>query len=215
MLFSPTVGSIPYVGGYIGFSDILPPNPIRLPMLPAIVFSSINKVPFFYLILFLFLIIIMIIKAFFSSRIGRNWEAIGLDPQLAATIGINVFRYKVFAFVVASAIAGLTGSFYAHYEGYISPDSFGMWTNIYLQVYAFLGGIGYIILGPLIGSAIMSIMPELLRGASVLSPIINGFILILLVLFLPTGLLGLWKWRTPVKESLFQVDTIIKSLFPR
>jgi branched-chain amino acid transport system permease protein len=213
MLFSVLVGNISYLGGYIGFAGILPPDPIYLPILPPITFDHVDKVPYFYLALFLVVIVILIIKALFSSRIGRNWEAIGINPQLAAMLGIDVFRYKLLAFALASAIAGLMGSFYAHYQGFLSPDVFGMWQNIYVQIYAILGGIGYIILGPLIGSTIMSFVPELVRTYDVIAPIISGFVLVILMLFLPTGILGLLAWKTSIVNRLSRVNMMLKSLF--
>lgn len=191
MLFSVLVGNIPFLGGYVGIKDVPPPNSIHLPLLPVIEFSVINKASFYYLALFLFVVIVLIIKAFYSSRIGRTWTAIGLNPQLAGSIGINIFAYKMLAFVVASAIAGLIGAFFAHYMGFVTPDAYSMWVNIYVQMYAILGGVGYAILGPIIGSVLMTLLPEFLRQAEAIAPVIYGILLIILILFLPNGLMGL------------------------
>ena len=190
MLFSTAVGSIKFVGGYAGIRNIPAPDPINLPFLPPIEFSVLNKTPFYYLALFLFIIIIISIKGLFASRIGRAWRAIGLNAQLGGSIGVNIFRYKMAVFVVSSAIAGLIGAFFAHYMGFVTPDAYGMWVNIYVQVYAILGGIGYIIMGPLLGSALMTILPEFLRQVQNIAPIVLGIILILLILFVPNGLMG-------------------------
>jgi branched-chain amino acid transport system permease protein len=190
MLFSTAVGSIDYVGGYAGIRNIPAPNPISLPFLPPIEFSVVDKIPFYYLALSLFIIIVLVIKALFASRVGRAWKAIGLNAQLGGSIGINIFGYKMAVFVVSSAIAGLIGAFFAHYMGFVTPDAYGMWVNIYVQVYAILGGIGYIILGPIIGSTLMTILPESLRQIQDFAPIVLGTLLILLILFLPNGLMG-------------------------
>lgn len=209
MLFTVVVGSIPGLGGYYGIPDIPPPNPIMIPFFPPIEFLS--KGDFFYLALFLLVIVILIFKAFYSAWTGRAWTAIGLNPRLAASIGVNVFQFKMLSFVVASAICGLIGSFYAHYAGYLIPGTFGIWENINVQIYAILGGIGYPTLGPLLGSLVMTLFPELMRIANILAPVITGAVLILLMLFLPEGLLGLLQWRSVVVEKVDKIGKTIGS----
>ena len=194
MLFSVVVGNISYVGGYYGIPDIPVPDPISIPFLPNIEFNS--KFPFFYLSILLLVIVILIIKAFYSAWTGRAWNAIGLNPRLAGSIGVDVFKYRLLSFVIASAIAGLAGAFYAHYARYILPANYGMWVNINIQIYAILGGIGYPVAGPFVGSILMTYFPELFRGASEVSQIFTGILLVLLILFMPTGLLGLWEKRS-------------------
>lgn len=191
MMFTTAVGNIAYVGGTAGIRNIPAPNPIQLPFLPPIEFSVVNKASFYYLALFLFIIIILIIKGLFASRIGRAWNAIGLNPQLGGSIGVNIFGYKMAVFVVSSAFAGLIGSFFAHYMSFVTPDTYGMWVNIYVQVYSVLGGLGYLIMGPIIGSAVMTVVPEFLRQWQDYAPVILGVVLILLILFLPNGLMGI------------------------
>jgi branched-chain amino acid transport system permease protein len=193
MLFPVVMGSVSSLGGYQGIAYIPAPDPIKIPFLPVIEFSS--NVQFYYLGLFLFLIIVLIAKAFYGAWIGRAWRAIGLNPRLAQSIGVNIFRYKLSAFVLASALAGLIGSYYAHYENFIMPDNFGIWQNIYIQIYAILGGMGYAVIGPLLGSAVMIFIPEFVRMANVIAPILTGALLIILILFMPQGLLGLLIYR--------------------
>jgi branched-chain amino acid transport system permease protein len=199
MSFSLAMGNIQIVGGFGGLPNIPPPNPIHIPLLQPILFDS--KVQFFYLALVLLVITILIIKAFNSAWTGRAWTAIGLNPKIAKSIGINIFRYKMLSFVLASAIAGMAGSFYAHYIGFLSPSAFGISQNINLQTYAILGGIDYAILGPLLGTVIMIFIPEILRFAPEVAPIITGTILVLLILFLPKGLLSFLKWRPMIYKK--------------
>jgi branched-chain amino acid transport system permease protein len=106
----------------------------------------------------------------------------------------------MFAYILASAIAGLVGSFYASYQGYIAPSAFGMWQNIYIHIYAILGGVGYAILGPIIGSGLMTFLTEVLRPASTIAPLITGALLVILIIFLPQGLLSLLKYKTTIKN---------------
>jgi branched-chain amino acid transport system permease protein len=191
MLFSVAAGNIQSIGGYNGISNIPPPNTIHIPFLQPIVFGLNDKVPYFYLIFFLAAVSILITLAFYKAWTGRAWQAIGLNPRLAQSIGVNIFRYKLIGFVLASAIAGLMGSFYAHYQGFIQPDSFGMFYTIYLQIYAILGGIGYAIMGPIFGSFVMTFFPEAMRISREYGPIFLGVVVIIMILFLPHGLLSL------------------------
>ena len=119
--------------GMARIMHIPPPNTIHLGALGSIVFDE--KVDFFYLALFLFVIIALVINAFYSSWAGRAWKAIGLNPRLAQSMGVNVFRYRLLAFVVACAIAGLVGSFYAHYQTFIIPTAFNLFPKSPLWEY--------------------------------------------------------------------------------
>ena len=206
MLFGIAVGNIKWLGGYSGISSIPPPNPIKIPLLPALEFVS--KVHFYYLALFLSVISILVMCAFYAAWTGRAWTAIGLNQRLAESLGINVFRFKLAAFLVASGISGLLGSFYAHYQGFIQPESFGIFSTIYLQIYAILGGIGYPITGPIFGTAVMTFIPEVLRITREAGTIFLGALVILLILFLPQGLLSLVKKPFVIRFS----DKVGKSI---
>ena len=132
--------------------------------------------------------------------------AIGLNPHLAASIGVNVFRYRLVAFVIASTAAGLEGGFYAHYIGSINPNAFNIFKTINIHIYAILGGISFPFLGPIIGTLIMTFVPEILRIAKEIEPMLTGALLILLIIFLPGGILSLLDLRhrhwQPVKRIL-------------
>ena len=199
MLFVVVVGNISWLGGYNGVPGIPPPNTIHLGALGSIVFDE--KVDFFYLALFLFVIIALVINAFYSSWAGRAWKAIGLNPRLAQSMGVNVFRYRLLAFVVACAIAGLVGSFYAHYQTFIIPTAFNLFPKtIYIQVYAVLGGVGYATLGPIVGAALLTFFPEFVSMAEEKSIIIVGAMVVLVVIFLPKGLLSLSEYAPRIMD---------------
>ncbi len=203
MLFTVVVGNIRSIGGYGGLSKIPRPDAIDLPGLPALTFTS--KSHLFYLAVFLFVIVVFVLRAFYSAWTGRAWTAIALNPRLAESVGVNVFRFRLLSFVTGSALVGLIGSFYAHYTGFLSPNTFGIWENINLQIFAILGGLGYPIAGPLLGSAVMTLLTESMRSVKTIAPAAQGAILVLLILFLPTGLLGLLQMRNSARERGAQV----------
>jgi branched-chain amino acid transport system permease protein len=209
MLFVVTIGNIHSLGGYLGITDIPIPNPIHIPFLQPIEFVS--KTPYFYLALVLLVIVVLICHAFYSSSTGRAWRAIGLNSRLAESIGIDIVKYKLLAFVAASAIAGLIGSFYVHYEGYIVPTTYGMSVNIFIQIYAILGGIGYAILGPIVGSTAMTIFTKFVGATLSISNILSGAMLILVIMLLPGGLLSLLDWRTAFTGWLSKKGKTIRS----
>ena len=189
LLFSVAVGSTAFLGGYPGIFNIPAPDPIHLPLLPPIQFAS--DVKFYYLMMLLVLVVVLVFSAFYRAWTGRAWTAIGLNSRLAESLGINVFRYRMVAFVVAAAAAGLMGSFYAHYQAAVNPETFNLFRTMYVHIYAILGGLGFPVLGPVIGSMLMVFFAEGMRFAQDIQPIIIGGLLIVLIVFLPKGLLSL------------------------
>jgi branched-chain amino acid transport system permease protein len=212
MVFGVAVGNIEWLGAYNGISNIPPPNPVMIPLLPPIEFVS--KVPFFYLALLLSMVCILIISAFYAAWTGRAWTAIGLNQRLAESLGINVFRYKLIGFIVASGIAGIMGSFYAHYQSYIQPETFNIFYTIYLQIYAILGGIGYSIVGPVFGTALLTFIPEFLRITREYGTVFVGALVILLIMFLPRGLLSfvekpaVVRWFTGIRKAVISIMSL-------
>jgi branched-chain amino acid transport system permease protein len=208
-------GSFDVFGGYQGIYNIPRPDPILLPFLGPLKFTS--KMPYYYLMLFLVLIVALAFSAFYAAWIGRAWRAIGLSPHLAASLGVNLFRYRLTAFVISATAAGLMGSFFAHYYGSIVPSIFDPYKTLYAQIYAILGGIGFALSGPVIGSLFMVIVPEILRITKEVEPIFTGLLVILLVMFLPDGLLGLLssRWYPPHPgENIARVVRWIKASSP-
>ncbi len=92
-------GTFEIFGGYTGIYDIPPPEPIRLPFLGLIEFTS--KTPHYYLMLFLVFVVMLGFSAFYAAWTGRAWRAIGLGPRLAESLGVSIFRYRLLAFVIA------------------------------------------------------------------------------------------------------------------
>jgi len=213
MLFPILIGNIRFFGGYSGLSGIPRPNPILLPFFPAIEFVS--KVQYYYLVLLIFLLVVLVVSAFYASWIGRAWEAIGFDPSLAESLGINLFKYRMIAFVLSSSIAGLVGAFYAHYARFLLPDTFGMFTTIYTQVYSILGGIGYAVMGPFVGSMIMTFFTEITRSTGEIAPMFPGIVLVLVIAFLPSGLLSLLDKASFIDSDLTNIRKSLVTILPK
>ncbi len=185
-------------GGPQGLLGIPMPDPIRI-FHWAIVFNT--KVPFYYLALLLFLLTVWVMHRFDLSRVGLILKAIPQSDLLAECLGVNIMKYKLTAFAVGAFFAGLAGSFWAHYFTYCSPWDFTLGASFTMLLYAVMGGIGSVA-GPIIGSALMLILDEVLRPFKEYMPIILGLILILVLLFVPGGILSIpGKFRHVLKRS--------------
>jgi branched-chain amino acid transport system permease protein len=121
------------------------------------------------------------------SKIGRAFEAIKEDETAAGLMGIDVDGYKMLAFVLGAAIAGLAGTLNAHLTFFIGPNEFGFDRAVDILTMTILGGINGLA-GPVIGAVILTLLPELLRSFKDFRLVVNGFILVLIVLFLPKGI---------------------------
>jgi branched-chain amino acid transport system permease protein len=182
-------GTFAYFGRYVGIINIPRPDSIPLPGGWQIDFAS--KVPNYYLILGIGFICVVVLWAFYSSTFGRAWRAIGLSSELAQSVGISPFRYRLVAWLLSSTIAGAVGSFYAAYSQSVVPGTFGPFKSIYIQIYGILGGMGFAIMGPIVGALVLTLIPELFRFLKEYEPVFTGAVIILIVIFLPQGLLGL------------------------
>lgn len=125
------------------------------------------------------------------SRIGRAMEAIREDEVAAAVSGVNLARYKMAALVASAMLAGLAGALNAHASSFISPNEYGFDAAVTILSYALLGGIGSPF-GPPAGSAILTLLPEILRPLQDFRLVVNGLIIVVAVLYMPHGLVA---WR--------------------
>ena len=124
------------------------------------------------------------------SRIGLTFHAIHWQDRLAESVGIDTFRYRTLAFVIASFFAGIAGGLYAHYVGAVNPTRFGVDQMVYVLVWAIVGGTATF-QGPILGVVVLTVINEIVLralGLDTARPLIYGAILILSVLYLPNGL---------------------------
>ena len=113
------------------------------------------------------------------------------NERLAEANGVNTKQISTIAFVSSAFFAGLAGALYAHYTGFISPDLFYFSYTTTMLIMVFLGGKGTII-GPVIGAVLFTILPEALRVTADFRLMTFSLILLLLVVFAPDGLIGLF-----------------------
>jgi len=143
------------------------------------------------------------------SHVGRAFEAIKEDEVAARLMGIDVDRHKLFAFVLGAVIAGLAGGLNAHYTFFISPQEYGFENAVDILTMAVLGGISSLI-GPLVGATLLTLLPELLRFLHDYRGAVNGVILVLVVLFLPTGIWDPKRIRAWWKQDFSPIPLSMK-----
>ena len=106
------------------------------------------------------------------------------------SIGINVARYRVFAFAFCSAMGGMAGACFASLQQNIYPATYTVTDSINFMLYCFLGGLDFV-LGPIVGTFGLIIAFELLRSIQEYQALLYGALMILVMLFLPNGVLSL------------------------
>ena len=132
-----------------------------------------------------------------NSGKGRTLIAVREDEIAAAAVGIDTTRYRVFAFLVGSFFAGVAGALFAHLNTYLNPTEFGFLRSVELVVMVTLGGLGSIS-GAIVTAAVLTLLPELLRGFAEWRMILYSLLLIVMMLVRPQGLLGsreIWPFR--------------------
>ncbi len=125
------------------------------------------------------------------SRLGRALEAMREDEMAAGVMGVHLPVYRLSVLVVSAMMAGLAGCLNAHVSSFIGPNDYGFDAAVSILSYALLGGIGSPF-GPVLGAMILTLLPEVLRPLQDFRLVINGLIIVLVVLYLPRGLIG---WR--------------------
>jgi branched-chain amino acid transport system permease protein len=143
-----------------------------------------------------FVTILVIWRLAYSAK-GRAIQAVREDEIAAAAIGIDTTHHKVLAFVIGAFFGGVGGALYAHFTGFITPNDFALVRSIEFVVMVTLGGLASIS-GAILAAVVLTLLPEVLRGFSDWRMVIYSFLLIVIMLSRPQGLLGgkeLWPRR--------------------
>lgn len=145
-------------------------------------------------------LVIFINFTFGRSRHGRAVISIREDEIASESMGINTTYYKMFAFVLAAFIAGVAGGIYAHHVGVIDPSKFDFNRSVEILIMVVLGGMGSIT-GSVIAAVVLTVLPELLRSVlgdfSQWRMLVYSIVLICVMLFKPSGLLGRYEISVP------------------
>lgn len=171
---------VDYFGGPLGVGGIHRPSLFGKPMGP---------VGYFILTTFFVIAVVLFTRYLHGSWLGYGLRAIRDDESAALSVGINVAGYKIVAFVISTALAGLGGSLYAHFMQFISPEDFRFVESVTILAMVVLGGRGSI-LGVVVGAILLGVAPEIFRPLSDYRLFVYGMILVILMRIQPSGLLG-------------------------
>jgi branched-chain amino acid transport system permease protein len=136
------------------------PMGIKVPK-PALFGSELTEVQYFYMVAVLMVLSLIVVHRILRSHLGRAFEALRDSPIASDCMGVSVYRYKVYAFVISAGFAGLAGSLYAYSEQYISPNSYNFELTILFLLAVIMGG-RKTRSGSLIGALIVVMLPSLL-----------------------------------------------------
>jgi branched-chain amino acid transport system permease protein len=177
---------VDFFGGALGIVDIPTPR----------FFGITSEIP--YLVLVWLYVLFTLGIAWYLSKTwaGLALNAVRLDEDAAASVGVSVPRFKIIAFIISAALAGGAGSLYAHYLKSLFPDTFSFLESIVILSMVVVGGVGTL-RGPIFGAIVLRILPELLRDLHDYRFTVYGALLVVMMLFQPMGLLGnesvLWR----------------------
>ncbi len=168
-------------GGPSGFAGI--------PSLACGEFFFDTPVRLHYLLWTFTMICMLLCLNLVRSGVGRGLAALAGDETAAASLGVDTRAAKVKVFVLSAVLASLAGSLFAHGYGYISPDTFGIFTSTDLVIMVVVGGMGSI-WGTVFGAAFLTLLPEWMEFFDTYKDFVHGGILVLVLMFLPQGLIS-------------------------
>lgn len=180
----------PYFGGALGLGNI---------PAPALFGFSFDKTAYFGLVAVMTTAVALFSRFLEKTWMGLAFRALRDDEEAARANGIKVQAFKLWAFVLGTGLAGLTGSLYAHHITFISAGDFGFPLSITVLAMAVFGGLGTVE-GALAGALILGLAPEVFRFLADYRMLVYGGLLVVMMLFRPSGLLG----RTELKINLFR-----------
>jgi branched-chain amino acid transport system permease protein len=166
-------------GGPSGFSGI--------PYLSigSLVFD--NEISFHYLVWTFAMIALLLSLNLVRSGVGRGLAAMAENETAAGTLGVNIRSSKVKVFVLSALLASVAGSLFAHCYAFVSPESFNIFVSVDFMIMVVVGGMGSI-WGTLFGASLITLLPEWIEALETYKEIVHGLILVLILMFLPQGL---------------------------
>jgi branched-chain amino acid transport system permease protein len=190
----------PVTGGAGGYPEMIP-----RPSIGA--FKIDNELKYYYLVWVFLAAVFLFTKNLVKSRIGRALYAVNENETVAGVIGIHPTRYKLKVFTLSAIYAGIAGSLYAHYATYISEESFKFFFSVTLLCMVVIGGLGNV-WGSIVGTAVLYLLPEIIRYVAKLSALPQviqnilkeysylllayGVFVAIFIIFLPRGIVGLF-----------------------
>lgn len=171
-----------------------------------------NSTVWYYVGLAALAVTLLVCHRVLASWVGRCFGALRLNDELASTLGINVFRYKLLAFMIGNAFAAIAGALYAWYIGFIEPEYLSIPQSLALISMVLLGGSASLV-GPVVGALVLTALPHLISLSAEARVMTYGAILIFTILLLPRGIWGTLEGlrRRVQGASATSVQTLVET----
>ena len=170
-------------GGVYGLVGIPRPN--------LGLFSTMRSLPFYYFTLGVSAVAAAAMWGIVRSPWGRAFKALRENPIRAESLGVDTRRITLLAFAIGSMYGGLAGSLIAPLVQFIEPGSFGLAHSLRILLMVVVGGAGYFF-GPFLGAGVVILLPEILRFTEGYYLIIYSVLVIVMLIFVPSGMIGIW-----------------------
>ena len=155
-------------------------------------FSGIPLLSNFFWVYLFVIVTVVVVHNLVNSSYGRAFISIRDDEIAAEAMGVDTTRFKVMSFVISSMFAGIAGGLFGHFVMYLHPNSFLFTTSFYLIIMIVVGGLGTIE-GAIIGAALVTVILEVFRGFGPYRLVNFAVLLVLIMLYRPSGLMGNWS----------------------
>jgi branched-chain amino acid transport system permease protein len=174
-----------------GMMDVTggPSGLVGIPSFSIGPFSFASPLSMYYFVLALMIVLVLLLLGGMRSSFGRALQAIRADQTAAAALDINVERYKMAAFAISAALASLSGSLYAFYFHYLSPEMVSTSRSLEMITMLVIGGEGTLV-GSLSGVALLTLLPEIFQPFALYKTLAEGALLVITFQYFPMGLFG-------------------------
>ncbi|GII02510.1 branched-chain amino acid ABC transporter permease [Planobispora takensis] len=183
----------------INFADTFGVDPLK--------YGVLDPRPYYYLLVALAVVVIILVKRWEKSRVGRAWAAIREDEDAAEVMGVPTFRFKMLAFAIGASIGGAMGVLWAAKSISINPNDFQFLLSATILAAVVMGGAGNLP-GVMLGAFIVAWLPERFRGLQEYRMLIFGAVLVALMIFRPEGLLPSRQRKAELKEGTGGMGTL-------
>ena len=161
---------------------------------PSLGVELTSDFSYYYFLLALFLISAWIVRNLRNSLTGRSLMALKQSAVAAQCAGISRARHIILAFALSAFFTGVSGALYGSLIGRLSTETFSLTASLSFLTMAVIGGLGSEV-GALLGAAFLAMAPEVLRQFKDAEMVVYGVILVLCMIFLPNGLVSIWRWK--------------------